>query len=235
MAWLLLLLLLTGRPLFYWGALPPVVAADGLRDEARAGNAVEVHAARDRGDLVLRFGFERPVHRMLALADGTPVSGRLAAVLYIDADDDARTGLELDPADARTGADQRFELGVVFVGEDPSEGRKAIMVVALVLMPVAACVVASGGWVGKALVHAGVLPSNMQASEAFFITAEFLSRPGLFGLIMAALTAALMSTVDTLITAVAAIVVNDIYKPYLRARAGERELFTLISYTSQHR
>ena len=104
------------------------------------------------------------------------------------------------------------------------EARKAAIVMPLVLMPLAACVVASGGWVGKALVHAGVLPPDIEADEAFFVTAEFLSRPGVFGLILAALTAALMSTVDTLITAVSAIVVNDVYKPYLRKDASEQQL-----------
>ena len=104
MAWLLLLLLVTGRPLFYWGARPPVVVADGPRAESGAANPIEVHAARDRDDLVLRFGFDRPVRGLLTLADGTPVSGRLTAVLYIDADDDVRTGLELNRPDLRTGA-----------------------------------------------------------------------------------------------------------------------------------
>ncbi len=93
------------------------------------------------------------------------------------------------------------------------DSRRAVIVTSVVLMPIAAMVVASGGWVAKALVHAGHLPPDIQAKEAFFIAADFLSRPGVFGLIMAALTAALMSTVDTLITAVAAIYVNDIYKP----------------------
>lgn len=93
------------------------------------------------------------------------------------------------------------------------DSRRAVIATSVVLMPVAALVVASGGWVAKALVHAGHLPPDIQAKEAFFIAADFLSRPGVFGLIMAALTAALMSTVDTLITAVAAIYVNDIYKP----------------------
>ena len=88
------------------------------------------------------------------------------------------------------------------------EGRKAAIMVPIALMPVAAVVVASGGWVGKALEVAGVLPADMPPKEVFFLTAEFLSQPGVFGLIMAALTAALMSTVDTLITAIAAIVVN---------------------------
>ena len=94
-----------------------------------------------------------------------------------------------------------------------ADSRKAVITMMLVLMPLAAVVVASGGWVAKALVHAGYLPGDIAPKEAFFVAGEFLTQPGVFGLVMAALTAALMSTVDTLITAIAAIVVNDIYKP----------------------
>jgi len=113
------------------------------------------------------------------------------------------------------------------------EGRKAAVVVPLILMPVAACVVASGGWVGKAIENAGGLPQGMDPAQVFFIATDFLcSTPGLFGLVMASLTAALMSTVDTLITAVAAIVVNDIYKPYFRPDAGERDLLKVARWTS---
>jgi SSS family solute:Na+ symporter len=111
------------------------------------------------------------------------------------------------------------------------EGRKAGMVVVLILVPVAACVVATGGWVARALVHAGVLP-EMAPGDAFFIATDFLCRPGLFGLVVAALTAALMSTVDTLVTAVSAIVVNDVYKPYVRPKAGERELLRTARVTA---
>ncbi len=102
-----------------------------------------------------------------------------------------------------------------------NEGRKAALFVPVVLMPVAAIAVASGGWVGKAMVNAGVLP-EMAPDEVFYYTAEFLAQPGVFGLIMAALTAALMSTVDTLVTAVAAIVVNDVYKPIAQYRNRQR-------------
>jgi solute:Na+ symporter, SSS family len=112
------------------------------------------------------------------------------------------------------------------------EGRKAAYFVPIVLMPLAAIAVASGGWVGKALEHAGVLPHGMSASEAFFVTAEFLSHPGVFGLILAALTAALMSTVDTLLTAVSAIVVNDVYKPYIRPKATDRQLLAAARVTA---
>ncbi len=111
------------------------------------------------------------------------------------------------------------------------DSRKATITMLVVLMPIAAVVVASGGWVAKALVGAGVLPSDIPPKEAFFIAAEFLTMPGVFGLIMAALTAALMSTVDTLITAIAAIVVNDIYKPS-RPDATEKDLLRVARFSS---
>jgi len=111
------------------------------------------------------------------------------------------------------------------------DGRKAAVTVLLVLMPVAAVVVASGGWVGRSLSHAGVLPPDMDGAKVFFITAEFLSMPGVFGLVMAALTAALMSTVDSLITAIAAIVVNDVYRP-IRPESTEAELLKAARFSA---
>ena len=60
---------------------------------------------------------------------------------------------------------------------------------------------------------------------------RLLVSPGVFGLIMAALTAALMSTVDTLITAVAAIYVNDIYKPK-NPNANETQLLRAARISS---
>ncbi len=112
-----------------------------------------------------------------------------------------------------------------------ADGRKAVFAVVLILMPIAAIVVGCGGWIARALVHAGVLP-EMASDEAFFIASELLSKPGMFGLILATLTAALMSTVDTLITAVAAIAVNDVYRPLIRPQAGERELLRVARVTS---
>jgi SSS family solute:Na+ symporter len=102
----------------------------------------------------------------------------------------------------------------------------------VVLMVAAAAVVGGGGWVAAALVNHGDLPGDVKAGEAFYVATEFLSSPGVFGLVLAALTAALMSTVDTLITAVASLTVNDLYKPYLRPQATEREMMTLARWTS---
>ena len=109
-------------------------------------------------------------------------------------------------------------------------GRRSMISVLIFLMPIAAVVVASGGWVGKALVHAGVLPA-LEPAKAFFVASRFLSTPIVFGLIMAALTAALMSTVDTLITAISAIVVNDLYKPK-HPEATEPQLLKMARISS---
>ena len=102
------------------------------------------------------------------------------------------------------------------------DSRKAVFAMVVVLMTMGACVVGGGGWVARALVHSGHLPADIRADQAFYLATEFVSRPGVFGLILAALTAALMSTVDTLITAVSAIVVNDVYKQYLSPSADDR-------------
>jgi len=111
------------------------------------------------------------------------------------------------------------------------EGRKAAVAVMLLLMPVAAVVVASGGWVGRAFVHAGLLPPDIDGGRVFFVVGEMLAMPGVFGLILAALVAALMSTVDTLVTAVAAVVVNDVVRP-LRPDADDATLLRAARITS---
>lgn len=113
-----------------------------------------------------------------------------------------------------------------------SDARKAGFATIVVLMTLGACVVGGGGWIARALVHHGDLPDTVTPNDAFYIAADFLSRPGLFGLILAALTAALMSTVDTLITAVSAIAVNDIYRPYVRPKATERQMMKTARLTS---
>ncbi len=113
-----------------------------------------------------------------------------------------------------------------------NESRKAAFAMMVVLMTVGACVVGCGGWVARVLVHTGHLPDDISSNQAFYIATEFLSRPGMFGLILAALTAALMSTVDTLITAVSAVVVNDLYQPYIRPAATDRQLLRVARITA---
>ena len=98
------------------------------------------------------------------------------------------------------------------------EGRKAVALVALVVMPLAAVSVSGVGWIGRAMAQTGEVFQGaelamIEPDNVFVIVTNILTTPGVFGLVMATLTAALMSTADTLLTAVSAIVVNDIWRP----------------------
>ena len=99
------------------------------------------------------------------------------------------------------------------------DARKMAVCWILVLAPLAAIATSGAGWVGRALVANGEL--EMGASDAFVYTAWFLCAPGVFGFVLAALTAALMSTADTLINAVSAVFVNDIWRRYVRPEASD--------------
>jgi SSS family solute:Na+ symporter len=102
------------------------------------------------------------------------------------------------------------------------EIKKTYLSLILVLMPLAAIAVSNAGWVGRAMVSAGLLPASVNAEQVFVQVAGKVAQPGMFGFIMAALSAALMSTIDTLINAVSAVAVNDVYKPYFCPDASDR-------------
>lgn len=95
------------------------------------------------------------------------------------------------------------------------EGRKAATVNILFMLPVSAIVVGGAGWVAKAIsvMDPKQIPSNVSADSIFVYVSHLLVGPGMFGFIIAAIAAALMSTVSTLLNATAAIWVNDVDKP----------------------
>lgn len=110
------------------------------------------------------------------------------------------------------------------------DARKMAICWILVLAPLAAITVSGGGWVARALVENGELQTT--ASDSFVHAARFLCYPGIYGLVLAALMAALMSTADTLINAVSAVFVNDIYRPYVRRDAGDRHYLWIARLSS---
>ncbi len=134
----LFLLAAPGRPLFYWGARPAVILTDATPGSGVEAQVAEVHAALDKGQLILRFTFDRAVRSALYLQDGAPVSGRLRVALDIDADGDRVTGLASGSADLRTGADHRVEVGVVALGRDEEEKLPAQALVTAALFAIAA-------------------------------------------------------------------------------------------------
>ena len=110
------------------------------------------------------------------------------------------------------------------------EARKMAIFWILVLYPVAAITVSGGGWIAAALVANGEIDTN--GKDAFVDAAAYLLMPGVFGFILAALTAALMSTADTLVTAVSSIVLNDIYRPYVKPEADDKHYLRVARITS---
>ncbi|MFQ5747929.1 MAG: sodium:solute symporter [Planctomycetota bacterium] len=106
------------------------------------------------------------------------------------------------------------------------EGRKAAAVNVLVVLPVAALAVCGAGWIGKAvaLTHPEVIAAATPPDEIFVRVAGVVSSPAGFGFFVAAVAAALMSTVDTLINAVAAVTLNDVYQKLVPGRRDRHYL-----------
>lgn len=95
------------------------------------------------------------------------------------------------------------------------EGRKAATFNILFMLPLSAIIVGNAGWIGKAISiqNPGIIPPSLNPDNVFVVVANIIAKPGVFGFIMAALTAALMSTVDTLLNAIAAVYINDVHRP----------------------
>jgi solute:Na+ symporter, SSS family len=108
-----------------------------------------------------------------------------------------------------------------------NEGRKAAAFNILFLLPISTIVVSNAGWVGKSI--SILTPEKWDATvkldHVFTQVASLITTSEVvFAFIIAAVAAALMSTVDTLINAVAAVVVNDVYKPIVKDRDDKHYL-----------
>ena len=112
------------------------------------------------------------------------------------------------------------------------EIKKTFLALILVLMPLATFAVSNAGWLGRAMHTHGLLPAGVNPEQIFVQVAGKVCVPGLFGFVMAALTAALMSTIDTLINAVSAIAVNDVYKPHVRKDAPDKHYLRVARIVS---
>jgi SSS family solute:Na+ symporter len=110
------------------------------------------------------------------------------------------------------------------------DSRRMVVCWILVLAPLAAIATSCGGWIAKALVNNGELVT--EPGDSFVKAANFLCAPGIFGFVLAALTAALMSTADSLINAVSAIFVNDIWKPYIKPSRDDKHYLLVARITS---
>lgn len=108
-----------------------------------------------------------------------------------------------------------------------NEGRKAAAFNILILLPISTIAVSNAGWIGKAIsvVKPEAWDFTTSLDHVFTTVASIItSSEVLFAFIIAAVAAALMSTVDTLINAVAAVVVNDVYRPIVKDRDDKHYL-----------
>lgn len=114
------------------------------------------------------------------------------------------------------------------------DARKTMLCQVLVLMPIAAIAVSGAGWIGYSMVSHGMLdaaqPDN--AKNIFMTIAGRLCPPGVRGFVMAAVLAALMSTLEALINAVSAVAVNDIWKPILRPGQSDAHYLRTARYVA---
>ncbi|MEE2876853.1 MAG: sodium:solute symporter family protein [Candidatus Neomarinimicrobiota bacterium] len=115
-----------------------------------------------------------------------------------------------------------------------NEGRKAAAFNVLLILPISAIVVSNAGWIGRAIsnVAPGALPTGMEPNDVFVAVTNVVSSPGVFGFIIAALCAALMSTADTLVNASSAIIVNDVYRPLKKKAVSDKKQLEIARLTS---
>ena len=115
-----------------------------------------------------------------------------------------------------------------------NEGRKAAAFNVLVFLPISAIAVSNAGWIGKAisLVHPDIIPPDFAPNDIFVKVTFLVAQPGVAGFIIAALSAALMSTIDTHINAAAAVFINDIYRPLKKRPISDKEDLRWARYVS---
>ncbi len=162
-----------------------------------------------------------------------PQSHKYAFSDFADPPEFSFIGIYVQDALANTGALMLMHQGFImrFLSlKSVHDSRRMVVAWILVLTPLAAIATSCGGWIAKALVNNGELTTS--AGDSFVKAAHFLCLPGLFGFVLAALTAALMSTADSLINAVSAIFVNDIWKPYVRREADDKHYLVVARITS---
>jgi solute:Na+ symporter, SSS family len=125
-----------------------------------------------------------------------------------------------------------------------NEGKKAAFFNLLITMPFCAVIVGAMGWIAKAIIEKqSFLQGPISGFETLEITNTFhtfilvcwyavQSNALIFGFIIAGLLSALMSTIDTLVNACAAIFIYDIYKPFTKDQKSDEHYLKMAKYAS---
>ena len=126
-----------------------------------------------------------------------------------------------------------------------AHARMAAMANLMITLPLSALVIGGLGWVAKSILSkqaaiGGALSGGysllaIDNSYITFLTTAYYviqENPWIMGFIVVALMAALMSTVDSLINAAAAISIYDIYRPLIRPKASSKHYLKMARFLS---
>ena len=125
-----------------------------------------------------------------------------------------------------------------------SQTQKAALANISITLPISALIVGGTGWLARSIVSKqkavgsaleGYSFLDIENSYHTFLQTAYVviqQNDWILGFIFSALMAALMSTVDSLITAASAIGVYDIYKPLIRSHADEKHYLKTARWMS---
>ena len=112
--------------------------------------------------------------------------------------------------------------------------RRATIINVLVLLPIATVAVSNSGWIARAITNTSpdVIAETTNPNGIFTVVAGIVSgSEAIFAFLVAAVVAALMSSLDSQINASAAVAVNDIYTP-LSKNPSEKTRLRVSMFTS---
>jgi len=97
-----------------------------------------------------------------------------------------------------------------------AHARRATMMNVLVFLPIGTVAVSNSGWIARAIanINPNIIPETTNSNGIFTVVASLVSNSEpIFAFLVAAVVAALMSSLDSQINASAAVAVNDVYTP----------------------
>jgi SSS family solute:Na+ symporter len=112
--------------------------------------------------------------------------------------------------------------------------RRATIINVLVLLPIATVAVSNSGWIARAITNTSpdIIAETTNPNGIFTVVAGIVSgSEAIFAFLVAAVVAALMSSLDSQINASAAVAVNDIYTP-LSKNPSEKTRLRVSMFTS---
>ncbi len=113
-----------------------------------------------------------------------------------------------------------------------NQARVVTIVFFAVLMPVGVFFTGTPGIILRSLVEQGIAAAPADTGDAFIALVGIISKPGITGVILAFLMAAMMSTGSTYINSCSTVFVNDIFLQISKKKRTDRQILSIARITS---